>query len=184
MQRADDLAPVVLVHEPRRGQFRLEGAGGSLRPGDVRPASVLARRVLAVEGLKEAALVVVVAQQRVVVGARHVDHDRERFEDFRVAGAHEVCLLILRQQPQHVDAKGLIRLECATVRADGCHAKSLGSRQVVALMLLVTASVTIAVLLLLPITILHCLRLVLLELDLLLHSRCPCMSSCSMSPPC
>tara|TARA_B100000795_G_scaffold164232_1_gene123546 strand:+ start:115 stop:462 length:348 start_codon:yes stop_codon:yes gene_type:complete len=52
--------------------------------------------------------------------------------------------------------------------------------QVVALMLLVTASVTIAALLLLPITILHRLRLVLLELDLLLHSRCPCMSSCSM----
>lgn len=85
MQPNEDLAPVVLVHEPRCRQFRLELARRRLRSGHIGPATVLGRLVLAVKGLKEAALVVVVAQEVVIVRASHVDDNRERLELLHVA---------------------------------------------------------------------------------------------------
>jgi hypothetical protein len=85
VQPNEDLAPVVLVHEPRCRQLRLELARRRLRSGHIGPATVLGRLVLAVKGLEEAALVVVVAQEVVIVRASHVDDNRERLELLHVA---------------------------------------------------------------------------------------------------
>mmetsp|Transcript_5262 Transcript_5262/g.16613 ORF Transcript_5262/g.16613 Transcript_5262/m.16613 type:complete len:216 (+) Transcript_5262:444-1091(+) len=105
-----NVAAVVLVDEARRRQLGLE------RARRVLGLRGLARR--AVKRLEEAALVVVVAQRRVVVRGAHVDDDRQRLQHFRVARPRERRRRVSRQAPEQPDAERFVRLERAGVCAD------------------------------------------------------------------
>ena len=111
MKNRQDVAPIVLVDEPRRGELRLVDAGGILGPGG--------HADFAVERLEEAALVVIVPQLGVVVQTGDVDDDGERVEHLCVAAARERRGAIFVEAAQQPHAKRLVRLEGARVRADG-----------------------------------------------------------------
>ena len=117
MERAEDLLSIVLVHEARRGELRLEGPGRRVGTLDVRHAAVLCGRILAVERLEEAALMVIVPQLGVVVQTGDVDDDGERVEHLCVAAARERRGAIFVEAAQQPHAERLVRLEGARVRA-------------------------------------------------------------------
>ena len=89
MQRAQNIAAVMLIHEPASRELGAKASGGALRPRHVGPASIATGLVLSVKGLEKASLVVIVTQLCVVVKPTDVDDNGERLQRLWIARADE-----------------------------------------------------------------------------------------------